>query len=294
MSLQAGDLIVLDDPLIANNPNVAGAVVFWRLSGTTDLDDLRRAWDAAGLDRSDLPREVSPEVAAHRTVKEFQTADRKVKRMDVDGDRHTWLLVGKTRDYGSVIEQSVECRVTFDTWIRVSPLGHPLATDINEAFDRALRELSTTDISTWLVKQAMAMHALPLRDTGGVYFLPRQSMRRWRRIVEAVRQATKHVVMELPSLKTAEAISAITEALAAEANEASKALEAELLSGDLGSRALRTREERCVDMLSKIAGYENLLGQQMTTLKARVEALQAEVVAATLAAEAAEDEKENG
>ena len=53
---------------VLDNPEEAGAIIWWRLSGELSLETLRDAWGAASLDSKLLPKEPTAVTAMARVL----------------------------------------------------------------------------------------------------------------------------------------------------------------------------------------------------------------------------------
>lgn len=266
----------------------AGCVSYWRLSGAVDLGKLRSAWQDAGLDSQLLPASPSPETALRRSVSDLRAKRRLVRPL---ARRGAWAIVDERVDKGTnTIDWHVTCRVTLAGGrVVIEPATHDLYDKVHTGYRQHLAELAPEDVSAWLVSLASREKAAALRDTGGVYFVPRPSMDFWRRATDAIRAASNHKIFRIPAMKNAEAVEAILDAVTEEAGRETAIMEAELLeTGDdaLGLRAIDTRSARCAEVLEKVAAYEELLGVKMDTVRQRVEDLRAGLAAAALMASA--------
>lgn len=263
--------------------DAAGAIVWWRLEGTVDGFRLRAAWQAAGLDEEDLPALPSEEKAMRRAAKEQQEKHRLVRA--IDGVVKAWAIVEERTD-GSTLDYDVACRVRYNgAGVEVDPPDHPIAEDVRASFHRHLGELQTQDISAWLCRRAELVSAVGLRDTGGIYFVPRGGLDTWRRIAAAVREASLNRVFEVPALTSEEAVDAILDAVAQEAEQAAAKMEEALHAGELGARALRGRADRCDAIKQKVEMYEQLMGRGVARIHERLDGLRQNLVVAALAAE---------
>lgn len=263
-----------------------GLVVLWRLSGEVDLEKLAAAWLAAGLDEKLLPKPASPVVALHRAVVELQTRHQLVRK--IEGERAGWAVVEERQD-GNGMEAQLNYNVT--TRVRLVgdedaeqleflPPDGPLVGEVRTEYERARRQLSQQDVSVWLVRRVEELRAVALRDTGGIYFVPRDAVDRWRAMCGALARASQNRVLDLPALRDDEAVAFVLDALARESERAATEMEKELETGDLGERALRTRTARCGQMEQKLRQYEDLLGVQLDGMRSRIEQLQARMTAA--------------
>jgi hypothetical protein len=94
-----------------------------------------------------------------------------------------------------------------------------------------------------------------------------------------------HQLYELPALRSAEAVEAIMDAVLGEAKKVEEELTDDLAAGKFGARGLRNRVDRCEAAITKLGTYEELLGQNLASIKETFESLRANLVAAVLVAE---------
>ncbi len=271
----------------------AGAISYWRLSGPVSLEQLAAAWGRMNLDGTLLPKPPADEVALGRAVREQACKRRLVRPL---ARRGAWAIVDETVSQDGTLDYAVMLSVTWHQ--HMVQFGRPavytrqaddIETAIRTDFERHRGELAPEDISAWLIKLADSNNAVTLRDTGGIYFVPRTSMPFWRSVVDALESVSAHRVFKIPAMKNSEAIDAITEAVTAEATRLYDTMMAELeRTGDerLGTRALATRASECQAMLGKVQSYEQLLGVLMPRIVGHIEELSASVAAAALLASA--------
>lgn len=257
-----------------------GAIIYWRLSGPTDIELLANAFASEGLPKSDLPVENSADTALRLACVEVRQRRRLVRPLEKGG----YAIVDEYAA-GEKLDHATTLTVRVEPYLQFEPQGHPLSYAIRGAFERHLRELHAAAVSAWLVKRVAAHGGIALRDTGGIYFLPRMATDRWRQLTRATKGATAHTLFEIPALRSDEAIEAVVDALSSEVITDTQELAAKLVDGTMGLRALDRRADECGETLAKVASYEGLVGRKLDGLRARVEALKGEVVAAKLAAE---------
>lgn len=283
--------------------NEAGAITYWRLAGSIDLSELRQAWHQAGLDPKELPSEPDDETALGRAVRELQRKRRLVRPL---ARRGAWVIKDEivVEAQADTVYKTV-CHVKYEKGavepVQIAPGDVPYEEytaardEIRAAYRRHQGELQTTDITEWLVKLAHARQATSLRDSGGVYFVPRPAMDFWRKATAVIDQVSRkaHKVFKIPALRNDEAVEAIMDSVLAEAQKSAEALEAELLESNeedkLGKRALAGRAKKCEALLAKISGYEDLLNVRMDDIKGRIVDLQSSVATAALALDREED-----
>lgn len=267
----------------------AGSISYWRLSGPIDLAALTLQWKINKLDEKLLPVAPGDAVALGRAVHEEA-----VKRVLVRplARRGMWAVVAESAGedsvgYATMLTVKFENGAPAFTRVTVAPDDYEACvTRIRAAYDRHRGELAPEDISAWLVKLAGQFQSVPLRDTGGIYFVPRTGVEFWRHAVWIIECVSAHRVFQIPALKNSEAIDAITDAISQEVDRITTAMEAELQqTGEdaLGERAIETRSHECQALLAKVSAYDELLGAQLKC-RSRVENLQAMIATAALAA----------
>jgi len=275
----------------------AGAIVYWRLAGTVDAARLTESWLEAGLAESMLPETPTPDAALRRAVYEQKARRRLVRKLP---SGKGWAIVSESVATGE-LKYSVDIRVFLNKIGRIKfeipetpecdedeHTGRRANLDaicqqVEGAYYQHLDEFTASDISAWLVRFATKCGAVSLRERGGIYFVPRTTIGSWRLAVGAVKLASAHHCYEIPALKSSDAVDAILDAVVREAQAATDEIQEEMGKGDLQSRALINRAERCDSMLSKLKQYEDLLGANLGEIAKRVDDLKADITIATLA-----------
>jgi len=268
--------------VIAVESENAGAVAYWRLSGDTVLADLASAWQAQGLDTALLPPNPSAEVTLRRALVDQESALRKAIKIKGGDFKGGWALVAVDTSDGHVkIEEVLRAKLTGGR-VEIDSAHSVLAEGVEASFKTLSRVLATADVSSWLIKLAQDKAAVSLRESGGVYFVPRVHVDFWAKVAKALGACGDHRIFRIPAMKAAEAVEAILDGVAQEAMRLVSDVEADI--GEVGGRALQERQRRCDAMLIKIREYEELLGVKMIALHERVAGLAVNVAAAALAA----------
>ena len=262
---------------------LAGGIFWWSLSGDLDFAKLHTAWMTAGYDEKLLPKGATPAEALNRAVHAFQNKRTLARPL---GGKRGWALVSEaTSNDGNDLQYDTLCtaRVDSDGHLHISHNNPDLNKQILGRYHYYRNTLTATDVSMWLSGRLIAQaHAIKLRSTGGVYFIPHEQLDTFKAWAGLLRGISDHVVYEVPALKSDEAVEAILAALMAEADTEVGAMETELDTEDLGKRALKTRTRRCDDLRVKLVAYEGLLGRSMDAMQGRLEGLQAALVEASM------------
>lgn len=233
-----------------------GSIVYWSVSGHVSQEDLAVALEGI----IGAPNVCSEEVALRRAVKALQ-------------EKSVFFRPHPRGGYAIIRERALAEELLFDVvgrvWIKdsslcISPdISDVDAAAIRSAHDLARRDLSSQDLSSWLVRVMDEVNAVGLRPTGGVYFVPRAGVP----LVQACRMALETLapqcrVHEIPALRTAEVVRAVVEAAALEFVQTLDQVEAELNTvGEIGTRAATTRLERLAAAERKAGDYSRLSGQ---------------------------------
>jgi hypothetical protein len=171
--------------------------------------------------------------------------------------------------------------------IRVTFAADPNdAAEVVLAYTAALETLATADISPWLSSLMDDLRAVPLRDTGGVYFVPAFATKRFEAMLAALRAVSDHRIAAIPALDSNEAVAAVLDALQEEATKELATIRRELEEDALGERALNTRIGKTSGVEAKLSSYEDLLGGNLDTLRERIQSMRAELTVAMTKAQA--------
>lgn len=278
--------------VIVDTIETAGSISYWRISSDVTRSALVKAWTAAGLDEKLLPALPQDVVALGRAVNAL--ADKRVLVRPL-ARRGAWGIVHETateiegqplklthetavhvffRDGAPVVEQAN------GTWAQQQSYGLLVAAH----YAQARQSLDHHDVSKWLLDLAYKLGAVSLRDSGGVYFIPRQGVAEWNKIADAVEAGLAGSIFRIPAMRTADAVAAITDAITAEAAAVAAGVDADMQkTGEekLGTRALGTRVKTLETMREKLGTYEELIGRQLE-IRARLDELAANVSAAVL------------
>lgn len=274
-----------------NQDHLCGACVAWSLKGETPVNVLSGQLTSLGISEDAQPQPASQAVALKRAMSSVTGPRRLLRKIDggtwalvdedvVDADlAHHTILKARLGDNGPVF-----------TPANTGPETFALMEDVQAEYHRQVAGfLSTWDLSSWLIQIAQGMSALALRSSGGFYFLPPSAMTLWRGIAKVIR-ANGHEMIEIPTVKTEEVLDIVAAAMTSEADTEVQKIDDFLLK-DVGSRAIRGRQQLADEAIQKVMQYEALLGRQMDGVQAKLNALRGRLMAAVLEAEAAEEDE---
>lgn len=276
----------------------SGVITYWALSGTAKHDELKAAWEKAGMPEDELIKTPSPLVALKRAVENVSHAGALVKPL-ADEDGYTVLRQtegarsGKKQTWQTMFSAFIAKSGKVEVWVEefdilTSPdSAAKLAAQIEDELVVELGRLHSTDISVWLVRMASVVHAVSLRDSGGFYFIPRGAQEdKWNVVASVLQQTSAARVMTIPAMASEQATLAVLTALTEEITTTTTSLKDALVEARMGKRALDTKLASCGAMLDKIGTYEDLLGERLVSLRDAVDMLKAKYTEAWLVEDA--------
>lgn len=274
--------------------DAAGAITFWNMAGTCALSALKHALEEAGT--QDCPPPPSESTRLQRTADTLTGRAVFRRRHPRGGHALVEENVGFVQD-AEVLSDEPNYRVIARVYIKSVDVQGPngkekerrLAVDTKrdgweEAVKRAWEEqgetLAPEDVGTWLSGHAgNSCAAISLRNRGGVYFVPRDSLARWRATTKAIASVMSASVYEIPALPTGETLRAVLDSLSREAEEEITGIDDELGRGDVGLRAAETRLARTKRVRDKLRSYAEQLDIDVTGLVDKCDHLSASLTA---------------
>lgn len=281
---------------VTDELETAGASVWFRLSGDLVRGSLAVEIENRGLDLAAFgPKVATKERCFSRAVKSiFRDKTHNVDSLKGGGFAVTAKKTTDTEvDYAHAFSVKLVNNVV--TGVGSRPAGFTECDAITREAIHFDTHLTTDDVSAWLITCAERLGGIPLRERGGFYFIPRPSLPTWKLLVSALKAASggAHRVSLLPTVKCEDAVEAVLDAVTAECEKFFEKRREEMEKGELGKRAIRTREELSEKLRAKIESYENLLGRKLTELTDSLGEVEVELAAALFAAEA-EADKDRG
>lgn len=262
-----------------------GLIAWWQLTGDVNYRELQMAWIEAGLDEEGLPAAPRSLAALRKALSVFES--RKMMIRPIPKVQGYAVVREDFHDEDPQYTNMFTVRVDNTTIAFTGEADYNIKKMTLENFKKEKEHLSVAEVSAWLVRTAKQAMAVPLRETGGIYFVPENRVDGWRKFVSVVMEISKNVIWEMPALRTDKAIDAIIGALLKDAEAERKAMEAYLREDvDLRKGALERRANTCEAMRQKLAAYEELLGTKIKSVSTIIEALDAKITEAILATDA--------
>jgi hypothetical protein len=166
---------------------------------------------------------------------------------------------------------------------------HNDAQAIADAYNEGLGLLRASQVGSALVAIVENLGGIRLRPNGAVYWLPENRIDEWMaaaRAVESAGAGRPSAVYILRHQMDADAVRAVRDAIVSDVQGQVASIHEEVLSGELGEKALETRRQQAEMLREKIALYEDLLGVGLSLLRAAVDQADQAAGAAVLLASA--------
>lgn len=275
--------------IVTESGVASGAVVYWDLHGTVDRGKFEEALLNQGFTKETMffPELPSEDVCLSRAVKEQRSSRVLVRPLR---NKKGWAIIDEAAkeedlEYDTRFIVKLDKRGILHFSGNIQDQGVKL---IEEAYNRHLHSLRTTDISKWLVTIVEHIDALRLKYNGGIYFIPEKSVDTWRKYKAALESCSENQTQMLPAMKSDEAVEAIIDAISKEVERETTRMDSDLEDKDLGTKALKTRTQRCAALMAKVKRYEQLIDGKLDELREQVDDMQVSIGAALVQAEATE------
>jgi hypothetical protein len=257
--------------------SAAGGFIWWSCASWSSHDSLVDAFKAHHLEKF-CPRPPSPAQALLEGMTEVcRQKDRIIRPL---ADEAGFCVVKEKRGTNAnAYEQERTARLAPHVegqkpTIFFNPLDEK-AQAIVKAFNGYRTMVSATALGGALVNVAKHFSGTSMRKSGGIYWLPR--LDKWRSFATAVEACAIHGAscLYLSTLHVdADSVRAVRDALASEIGAESERIMEEIKSHSLSDKALANRCEYLNVLQTKIAEYEEVLGESLTGLKDSLDRVQ--------------------
>lgn len=278
--------------MVSNGLRIGGAIVFWSLGDYFYRRLIQEGWDALGFAKyvpQPRPHTASLKDALGQIVGTRQRLIRPLKNRD--GFSVTEEIAG---EYANSYEHYVSAKITSkpdEERVRISfePFREYEAEKVIQQFNKFSGYVTNNQVSAALVNLMQHLSATTLRPAGGLYWCPDFSLDHLAKVARVVEESIvggKAAVYVVRNVMDADAIRAVRDAIIAEIQANIERLDNEVLSGDLGERALENRKVEVNELRLKVKEYEHILGQGLGDLLKATEATEEIICKAEILASA--------
>jgi len=241
------------------------AITYFQTHKGIDLEALRTAWEAEGMDPKALLGPPSPKVALTRALRTLEDPG---------------ILIDDHPRGGSalVVRTAVNSKLVYATAARAfldrdnalvveredaDESTHAMLTDVLRVeHAQQLRTLAGSDVGNWLVwLVADVLRGVALRSTGGIYFVPPEGVEQLQKIKRAC-AAVGVIVHVIPAVRSRDTINAVLDAVARQATQLLATVR-EQMTEERGKRWVASRLEELSKLDAQLTTYERFLGMSL-------------------------------
>lgn len=265
-----------------------GDGVFWSVSDArVEPSTLRSLFDERDLPVDVIPKDPKPETGFRRAITRAQTkqshrnlhADKEdeqflLRKIDEDSDSIVWGVVQETKTQGTptsgslistTLDHHTVDRIVFDkvSGRVVSDNGHELSDVVSRMYQEEVGMFNSSDILEVLRRTVDRFMAIPIRPSGGIYFVPSRyadDLERLREVVGLVSTGSFIGVMNL--FGTPDSQEALTRSTLEDMETSLNRLQEELkdFSDTTRQSTLEDRADRLRDLRERVEMYSSILG----------------------------------
>lgn len=186
-----------------------GDLVWWELSNADiAASTLKTTWENVGLDAHLLPEPPTPEKALRTAVRRCQVGqlDRLIRLGKEDDQQLVFAVVREEKLGDGSLSHQQEARVFLDRAtgrLKSDSPGHDIVRTITDVFDVLIGTHTVDDVRRTIVRTLHSLAAVTLRDSGGVYWVPRHFADTVRRLEQAINRIGASRFYVLPVHHTA-------------------------------------------------------------------------------------------
>jgi hypothetical protein len=268
--------------MVESTISVSGATIFWSIGARSNHKVIKDGLLELGHAKY-VPEPRTPPAALKDALSEVYTLPTQLIRPLKAKDGFTVVEEQRGEDTNGYATL-VTAKIDKDLRIHCDPYSSELSGDLVNRFNNHLGLLRPANVSACLVNLLDSMGATRLRPGGALYWLPDRCLYEWGQIVEVFERSGVNCTNSVYLLRNsmdADTIRAVRDAIITEVQNEAARIDREVKCGDLGERALETRQQQAEELAQKVRMYERILGEGLGNLITAAEkALSAASVAA--------------
>lgn len=263
---------------------VGGLMTWWNCARFVRRQELRDGLEALGLGKH-APEPRTPPAALRSALEEVFPA--RTHSVEPLKRRDAFEVVEITRgEERNTFTHSLWVGIDKDESVEVKPFDMVTATRIVEAYNRHLGLVTANTVTQSLLGVLGSLQGTSLRERGALYWLPDSCIEEWRSVARVVENAPTRGgstrVYLVRHEMDADAVRAVRDAITDEVRQATEKIHKDVLSGELGERALTHRQLEADELRAKIGLYEDMLNVGLGSLRADLDKAEEAATAARL------------
>lgn len=270
--------------MIDSRLDVAGGILTWSIQSGTELQRFQEALRANGFKDQSPERMTDGAALKAALAEEYPRKCKIVAIQKVDDDESDSFEVIRITGHD---ETRNEYTHVITATVRNGQIETDIDYDLQCRLQSRFRELTTllpvAQATRCLVSIVHSLGGLTMTKAGGVYWLPIEHWQRWIDLIRDVELCNeKSTFNAFRVVLDADCIKGIGEALTAEIQKESAALEELLANPETGLRAAKNAQVKAGLLRDKIANYESTFGLVMSNLHETLDAATAVEAKATI------------
>lgn len=251
-----------------------GFLAFWSLAEFSDRETVLQGFGAADL-AAFVPEPLPPVTVLRDALAAVAAGPRTLVRPLAR--RTGWAVVREDRgESGNDYTHLARAEVSEGGRVVLVPgtgWDPPMTDKVLTAYEMQTGKVPAARLSAALVDVVRSLGGVRLRPHGGLYFLAGDRLARWREAADVVEQAgdgrSRCYVMQQEL--TVDTVRAVRDAVTAEVEAEAARLSADILSGELGEKALAARTREAAALKRKVGEFERILGVGLAALTATLD-----------------------
>ena len=263
-----------------------GTIVFWSLTGGTNLSTLRERMEEVGLPDI-VPEEIEDAPALRRALGSIYSG-RRIHIEPMEGIRGMYSVVdvdasGILPEYTPFLRTGVIAGE-----LEFRPEEFEDADRIHAAFQQEKENVPAAKLGQMLVRLSEKCRGVSLRPSGGFYWIPNEHAETWENAATAIRSANPACsLFRVRTTTDTSTVDAVCESVVLQVTKELEKMQEEIEDGVLGKRALGSREARAIQLDEMLDEYESILGKTLTSLREQADDVGATAALALLTVGAA-------
>lgn len=256
----------------SNSVNIAGAITLWELSGMSNYSILEEGFDALNL-QAYTPHMPTTQEALKIVLQDKYQGTRCLirpleshKGWGIVLEKAKGTALSHTNDISIVVNNNKKADLSF------YGVDYSIEQEIQQAVEQTMLMVPQNKLVYSLKRILYSLCGTPIRESGGVYYLPAAALDRWREVAVIVESAGGNTVHLIQTAIDDNSVRCIMAHVRAEIDAFKGGVIEELNSG-MKARAVSNRSEDIKFMLAKAEWYEREFGVLLSESKAALDEL---------------------